>query len=229
MHSILDLFEQTFEDHKLSTAEKKALHEILGEKDLKFEQIGFLRNRIFEFARNELKSHTAIEVLKWVEQANKVLLKYQKQEHKPDEVYFSPGEKCRQAITRFLREAKKTLDICVFTISDNQISDVILECHRNRIKVRVISDDDKTFDKGSDIFKLRRRGLPIKVDDTPNHMHHKFAIADGKAILTGSYNWTRSAAAYNHENILITYKPSVIKHYSGEFNRLWKEFNYLKC
>lgn len=229
MHSILDLFEKTFEDRILSTAEKKALHEIIGEKNLQYEQIGFIRNKIFEFARKELHSLSAVEVLEWVQQANKILLRYQKEQHKEEEVYFSPGDDCRQAIIHLLQQARQNLDICVFTISDDLISNAILNAKNRGVQIRIISDDDKSFDKGSDIAALARQGIPIKVDNSPNHMHHKFVLADQKKVLTGSYNWTRSAAVHNFENIIISYKPAVIQLYKKEFERLWDVFDVLRC
>jgi len=46
-------------------------------------------------------------------------------------------------------------------------------------------------------------------------------ITDNKALITGSYNWTRSAARFNHENILLTREGPVIKSFSKEFEQLW--------
>jgi phosphatidylserine/phosphatidylglycerophosphate/cardiolipin synthase-like enzyme len=54
-------------------------------------------------------------------------------------------------------------------------------------------------------------------------MHHKFMIADLHTLITGSYNWTLSAARYNHENILLTREANVIKSFSSEFDKLWNE------
>jgi phosphatidylserine/phosphatidylglycerophosphate/cardiolipin synthase-like enzyme len=34
--------------------------------------------------------------------------------------------------------------------------------------------------------------------------HHKFALFDNARLLTGSYNWTRSAPEHNHENFVVT-------------------------
>ena len=49
---------------------------------------------------------------------------------------------------------------------------------------------------------LEQQGLPIRVDRSDYHMHHKYAVFDGKLLLTGSYNWTRSAARNNEENFV---------------------------
>lgn len=115
------------------------------------------------------------------------------------------------------------MKICVFTISDDRISDAIVRAHRNGISVKIITDNDKLHDTGSDIRELAAKGLEIRVDKTRSHMHHKFAIFDEARVLTGSYNWTRSAALYNHENVLITDNRQIVQDYSREFDRLWKQ------
>lgn len=137
--------------------------------------------------------------------------------------YFSPGNDCLDAIIRSLDAAVSSIDICVFTISDNRISDAIIFAHRRGIRVRIISDNDKLNDAGSDIEELANAGIPVRIDRTPNHMHHKFAVIDKKKIITGSYNWTRSAALYNHENILISLDEKYVKSFVVEFEKLWRE------
>ena len=46
------------------------------------------------------------------------------------------------------------------------------------VRVRVISDNDKAHDKGSDVWRLPDLGAEVRVDRSPHHMHHKFAIID---------------------------------------------------
>jgi phosphatidylserine/phosphatidylglycerophosphate/cardiolipin synthase-like enzyme len=54
-------------------------------------------------------------------------------------------------------------------------------------------------------------------------MHHKFMIRDKKALLTGSYNWTRSAERFNQENVLLIQDAGVVQPYQNEFIRLWNQ------
>ncbi len=70
---------------------------------------------------------------------------------------------------------------------------------------------------------LRARPAPA-VDRGPAHMHHKFAIADNDLLLTSSYNWTRSAATSNRENVLVTDDPRAVGNFASEFERLWAAF-----
>jgi len=138
-----------------------------------------------------------------------------------NQVYFSPGEDCVNHIIDLINEAYTQLDICVFTISDDRISRALVEAMKNGVEIRIISDNFKVEDTGSDIKDLSRVGISVKLDTSDNHMHHKFMIVDNKIVLTGSYNWTRSAALYNQENILSMDDEEVVSKFSNEFEKLW--------
>ena len=147
------------------------------------------------------------------------------------------GSKCRRktcafsheqtSLTRFLKgidSAKATFDVCVFTITCNEIAAGIIALHKRGVRVRIITDDEQTNAAGSDVGKFIDAGIRVRHDDSPHHMHHKFAVLDGRILLTGSFNWTRSAVLHNKENILITDHPSLVSAYAREFENLWLEF-----
>ena len=119
-----------------------------------------------------------------------------------------------------LAATKRELDICVFTITDDRI-----RRDRQRPRTwggsRILTDDEKSQDRGSDIQFMKGKGIEIRFDQSSYHMHHKFAIFDRRSLLTGSYNWTRSAAEHNEENFLITHDKKFLKAFQNEFNRLW--------
>ena len=140
-----------------------------------------------------------------------------------NEVYFSPGFTCKKAIINQLDTAEFSIKICVFTISDNDIADAIMDAYNRGVQVTVITDNDKTNDKGSDIYKLFREGIEVKTDDEPHHMHHKFAIFDLKRLITGSFNWTRSASLYNQENVILTDNEELVEQHIAYYDNLWKQ------
>jgi len=152
---------------------------------------------------------------------------FKKSEKVFNHAYFSPGDACLNAIIAAISKAKSSLKICVFTISDDRITRSILQAHRRGIPVKILTDNEKLYDKGSDIRELAQAGIPVRIDNTTNHMHHKFAILDNQTVLTGSYNWTRSAAQYNHENLIIANDKTMVKNFSREFDRLWNEMTVL--
>lgn len=226
MEEIITHLEESIQDEFFSKAERKSLRALIGEKPLDQHQLNFLRSRIYEMANDRVTPENYRFIIEWIKAANSALITSDKQE--TSDVYFSPGEACRSVIITQLNQALRDVKICVFTISDDQITDAIITTHKKGVQIQVITDNDKMEDEGSDIEQLADEGIPVKIDNTPNHMHHKFMVVDERALLTGSYNWTRSAARYNHENILLTKETPVIRSYLKEFSQLWKEMSAFK-
>ncbi|RUS21488.1 LOW QUALITY PROTEIN: hypothetical protein BC938DRAFT_475398 [Jimgerdemannia flammicorona] len=130
--------------------------------------------------------------------------------------YFFPSEQSFHVLTNLLKSARSTLDVCVFTITDDEVTRAIVAAKQNGVKVRVISDDEQSRALGSDVLRLHdEAGIQYKLDNrgrsnvcpwcfanhwpppispnqnSPAHMHHKFVVVDHSTILTGSYNWTK--------------------------------------
>ena len=220
-----EILKSTLEDALFSRAEKSALKSLLADSMSTSEELSFFRNRVFYVARNALAEHDATAVFKWLEGVNKTIHERLAMNlTSTAETFFSPGLECRHAIQSCLRRAKSSVDICVFTITDNEITEVIAQTHERKIQVRIITDDDKSSDRGSDIDRLEQLGIPIKKDSTRYHMHHKYAVFDRSILLSGSYNWTRGAADYNQENISVTDDSRLVVPYIREFERLWSQF-----
>ncbi|WP_020410198.1 phospholipase D-like domain-containing protein [Hahella ganghwensis] len=212
-------------DDYLSKEESKTLRTALG--NLPNEDISYLRNRLFDHARARLVEQPAgaMEHLRWLERCVKLFDATFKARQSTSSAWFSPGEDCRRQIISHLNGARRHINICVFTISDNDIAEAIQKAHDRGVTVRIISDNDKRDDTGSDITMLQRHGVAVRVDNTPDHMHHKFCVVDGAFLINGSFNWTRSATTRNQENIVVTDDLSLINDFMERFELLWKEFD----
>ena len=215
---------ESLADLRLSNEERDELRQLGSE--LSSDQVRFMRNRAFALARELMREPQNVEpVLKWLEQVIKTL-DAASAPLRPAiaSAHFSPGEDCLRKIRELCRQARDTVDICVYTISDDRLSEEIIACHRRGIAVRVISDNEKQFDEGSDIQHLIAQGVPLRIDDSPYHMHHKFALFDANLLLNGSFNWTRSASTSNEENLLVIDNAHLVGSYQAEFEQLWKRY-----
>ena len=219
MDELLDYLHTSISDEVFSKSEKREWKYLLNKKPLDQHQLNFLRSKIYELAREKANANNYQFIIEWVKVAIGAL---ETPVVSSSGAYFSPGDACRNVIMRQIDKATALLSICVFTISDDTIANSLLTAHQKGVTIKIITDNDKSFDEGSDIEQLAKAGIAIKMDNTPNHMHHKFMLADQRSLITGSYNWTRSAARYNHENILLTQDPAVIKSYANEFDQLWR-------
>ncbi|NXO02522.1 PLD6 hydrolase, partial [Rhinopomastus cyanomelas] len=132
------------------------------------------------------------------------------------------------ALSRLLRRllsARRSLDVCVFTFSSPQLGRAVRLLHGRGVRVRVVTDSQYMAVRGSQIGFLRLAGIQVRHDQESGYMHHKFAIVDGRMLITGSLNWTTDAIQSNRENVLVLEDTEFVKPFLEEFERIWEEFN----
>lgn len=220
MQNIQRVLKSSLEDFTISRSERKELKPLLAAAQGDKTEQAKIRQLAFRMATSAMEEVGEVTAMDWLESIIKLL--YSNEMKVKASAYFSPGEDCLHRIRRLIGEAQKTLDICVFTITDNRIVEKIEEAMKRGVKIRVISDDMKSEDLGSDMERLENMGIDCLYDKTSAHMHHKFAIADNSLLLTGSYNWTRSASTENNENILVSNNGKLVTSFQQEFDRLWR-------
>lgn len=222
MHSVIRFFVQHFEDIQQVSATLQIKQQI---NRLDRSERGELRNELFERAKILEQTKSTTQIIDWLQCCFQII---DKNSFHFNRVFFSPGNGIKESIERLLREAGSTVDLCVFTITDAELAQQILECHRRKVRVRIITDDDKIMDKGSEIYQLQQKGIAVKTDHSHYHMHNKFGIIDNRVAITGSFNWTYTATKHNQENMLATSKFEIVRQYQTEFNRLWDEMYQLR-
>ena len=130
------------------------------------------------------------------------------------DVMFFPSEENVGKLANHIHRARVSLQICVFTITNNKLANAVLDQHRKGIKVRIITDDECVKNKGSDVERMAQAGIEVRTDDSKqNHMHNKFLIVDGNHVVTGSFNWTVAAGFNNQENLLVSDDKFYVKAY----------------
>ncbi len=225
-----DFLLETLDDEHFSRKEKDLLKELLAETQPDENKLAQYRSQAFAAAKKAINDPNGAKILDWLEGVVKVLQSRSGEAGEKPVVHahFAPGDDCPGRIAQLVQSARKSLDICVFTITDNTISRPILEAHKRGVKVRVLTDNDKLEELGSDIKEFAEAGIDVKIDRTEAHMHHKFAIFDQTQLLTGSYNWTRGAARFNHENFVVTNDVRLVARFLAVFEDLWKDMSVFK-
>jgi len=218
-----EILARTLDDERLSRSEKKALGRVLEDISPDRRQRAVIRSRVFEAALAALNDSRDAPIVQWLNDVLGVL--HDPTVARPEsalEVLMSPGDDCVRRIAGLFATTRETVEVCVYTITDDRIAGPMIEAHGRGVAIRVISDDEKADDMGSDVGRLASAGIPVVFDDSHHQMHHKFAVFDASIVATGSYNWTRSAAEHNQENLVISDDPRLRGEFGREFERLWK-------
>ncbi len=229
MQSLLQQLEDSIADSLLSTAEKHALAAALRVRPLRIDELRQLRNHAFRLVKQRAcdggDGAALPALLDWLAAIVRLIDQVHAEVAVRTQVWFSPGDACLDAVLAHLRSCRQSMDICVFTIADDRITEQILAAHRRGVTVRIISDNDKRDDRGSDIARLAAAGIVVALDRSEAHMHHKFALFDAQRLLNGSFNWTRSASRYNDENLVSTNDPVQLRYFSAQFEALWQSLS----
>ena len=223
MENLLEQLETSLADLRLDDAEKHSLAQTLRHAQPPEDGFRQLRNHAFTLARNRLAAQQdPVAVMRWTEAVVRALdVARAPAQAIRSSAFFSPGEACLNTIVEHFRSARRSVDFCVFTLSDDRIAQEVLTAHARGVALRFITDNDKETDSGSDVARLRAAGVSTLVDRTDAHMHHKFAIFDGQWLLNGSYNWTRSACTHNEENVVVTNDAALVRQFQAAFDQLW--------
>lgn len=138
------------------------------------------------------------------------------------QVYFSPDDNPQPQIVDALKSAQSSIHFMAFNLTDNDIANVLLRKEREGLVVRGVVDTDQSASTGGDYEALLTGGIDVLLDGNDYRMHHKVFIVDESVVVTGSYNFTRSAAEYNDENVLIIHSPEIAALYLEEFSRVYQ-------
>jgi len=136
--------------------------------------------------------------------------------------YFSPDRGAAQQVVGFIDHCTSTLDIAVYSLTHNDIAEAIARAYSRGVVIRVLTDHLMAMQKGSDDEKLKAIGVDVRKDTQDGALHHKFCIGDGKAVITGSFNWSVNADERNAENFVIVRLSYAVADFQREFNRIWK-------
>ena len=137
------------------------------------------------------------------------------------EVYFSLYDDPETVIINNIDAAEEFINIAMYTFTDVEIAQAILEARDRGIDIKIYLDRSQVKAKYSRSRYFVKNGIEVRVSSNSYIMHNKFAVIDQKLVITGSYNWTASAGERNDENLLVIDDNYIVERYQNQFNNLW--------
>lgn len=137
--------------------------------------------------------------------------------------YFSPDRGTADLIIGFIDRCESTIDAAVYSLTHDGIADALIRAHQRGVKLRVLTDNLQASSRYADDEKIEAAGVDLRRDLSSASMHNKFLIDSGRAVGTGSFNWTKSADERNAENFVIIRLGYVVTDFQKEFDMLWEK------
>ena len=124
---------------------------------------------------------------------------------------FTPGEKCTDLIVKQIDEAKKSIYVQAYGLTSQPIIEAVGNAKGRGLDVKVILDKvNETEKQGNGAKYLKSKNIEVLIDNKVAIAHNKVMVIDNKNIITGSFNFTKSAQDRNAENVLIILDDSTI-------------------
>ena len=139
------------------------------------------------------------------------------------EVHFAPDDGVAARLIELVETAESSLDVMAFAFTSDPIAQAMLERAAAGVQVRAVFDEDQAANLGSQYETLLRAGMDARLDGSPDKMHHKVIVIDGAIVVTGSYNFSRSAEEFNDETLVILYDRDLALLYETEFEKVFQE------
>ncbi|MHB0997136.1 MAG: phospholipase D-like domain-containing protein [Elusimicrobiales bacterium] len=136
---------------------------------------------------------------------------------------FSPGGQTELNIINAVNFAREKADIAVFSFYSMDIARAVAAAAKRGVKVRVLVD--RVQASQSEVGKyFIDNGVPFRWSQGfagRGVMHNKYAVLDGRLLMTGSFNWSVNAQENNFENMFYTASPAYAAAFSAQFERLF--------
>jgi len=142
-----------------------------------------------------------------------------------------------------LAGAQRRLNLALFVFSAQNLADALVALQQRGVAIRVLADPgfaSRPFSEVLDLLGTSRpdRQCRLEANNRPwqqplegvgtprlaggDKLHHKYAVIDGRTVLTGSFNWSPSAAFQNDETLIRIDSPLLAAHFEAESDRLWR-------
>ncbi len=144
----------------------------------------------------------------------------------PIRVFFNnseskdPSHSIERGLIELIDTAEKTFDGAFYELSSEKICNRLIALQARGVKVRLVIESDAKASPG--VRRLLASGIPIVFDNSEGLMHNKFAIVDGEAVWTGSYNPV-PGAAYHDNNAVLVYSRTLAERFSAEFRDMFEK------
>jgi phosphatidylserine/phosphatidylglycerophosphate/cardiolipin synthase-like enzyme len=127
-----------------------------------------------------------------------------------------------QSFVTDIQAARRTIDLAVFDLDLDDVTEALIQAQRRGVTVRVVLDSVNlvTPEVAERAGKLQRAGAYVGFDRREPFMHHKFMIVDQAVTWTGSWNITENDTFRNNNNMVRIASPAIAAQYRHEMEGL---------
>ena len=136
-------------------------------------------------------------------------------------VYFTPPANAAVAIVRAIDDSEREVLVQAYGFTHNAIAQALVRAHQRGVTVRVLLDQKSDTSNRYVIGVLTDAQIELREDGKHAIAHNKVMVIDQTIVITGSFNFTNSAATRNAENFLVLKSADLAERYRLQWQNHW--------
>lgn len=139
---------------------------------------------------------------------------------------FTPGGECTDVVVETIAKAQRQVLVQAYSFTSPEVVKALVDAKKHGLDVRAILDKSNFCKAGKDDCEnkgtvaantLAIVKVPVLVDRAHAIAHNKVMVIDGERVITGSFNFTRSAQERNAENLLVLRDKDLARRYAANW------------
>ncbi len=140
------------------------------------------------------------------------------------QVAFPPWDDAESLLLETLGRARREILVQAYLLTSRPIAASLIAAKQRGLSVSVLADARQHADNPSSLLaSLANKGIPVWLETRYRNAHNKIMIIDDGTqdvvVVTGSYNFTRSAQRMNSENLFLIRGNLALAH---RFRQNWE-------
>ena len=146
------------------------------------------------------------------------------------DVLFCPTGNALSLERRIIAEAglaKTEIVAAIYLFTSWDIAQGLAKALDRGVKVSLLVDSRQLVYSKEVVNSLIQRGARVKVVKLngsgilAEKFHDKYAVIDGKTVITGSYNWAPQQDRYGWDNLVVFRDSSLASTFLADFSSIW--------
>jgi phosphatidylserine/phosphatidylglycerophosphate/cardiolipin synthase-like enzyme len=136
-------------------------------------------------------------------------------------IYFTPPAGAASGLIKQIDGAKKSIKVMAYGFTATNLAEALVRAKRRGVDVGLIQDEKSAQNNRETLPILLAAGIEVRSDGKHAIQHNKVMLIDDDIVITGSYNFTKSAESRNAENIMIVRSSYAAKRYADNWKSHW--------
>jgi phosphatidylserine/phosphatidylglycerophosphate/cardiolipin synthase-like enzyme len=124
-----------------------------------------------------------------------------------------------EQLVKLIDGAQRSVDIAAYDFGLENVAEALIRAKERGVNVRAVTDTDNLDEPA--MQRVIAAGIPVVDDQRSALMHHKFAVIDGRAVMTGAWNFAEGDTFKHNNNSVIFQWPALARNFSNEFEKMF--------